>query len=145
MLAVLPNHLRQKILHTNVRGHVFGINEFSVIQLHVGNPKYDRYRISTWDWVIMIKENTVFVRLGDKVDNIFPRYPTLWSVNTLANDQSVEKKLIGMFTTILHLHMTRRIVLLNKRWFFLDVVGRIVWGKQTLAFYGYELYLQDET
>ncbi|KAL4573945.1 hypothetical protein LXL04_020767 [Taraxacum kok-saghyz] len=59
-------------------------------------------------------------RFGDEFANGFPRYPLVSSVNTMAEDRRNGRNLI-------------------------DVVGRVVWGKQRDPLHAFEIFLQDET
>lgn len=83
MVAIVPNYLMELYERRCMTGNLYSINHFKVEWTHNDYPRYEGYIIDDDEWIIAINQYTQFTYLEPGVENSFPIYPMVASIESL--------------------------------------------------------------
>lgn len=106
MAAVVPQKLIQSYENMDLIGRVFSVGYFKVKGINFEYPRFENYSFVRRDWEITVNSQTTFTRMTEFLENIFTRYPMVTSIQTLQEDRTQRKMLIGTLIYLLGLYKT---------------------------------------
>lgn len=108
MVAIVPRNLLHLYKQRDLLGGVFSLEHFQVGGTNYEYPRYEKYSFVRGEMEIYISKNTKLNPLTSDVERQFALYPSVTSIETLAQDRTPRKMMIGTFSFVITLIFIKR-------------------------------------
>lgn len=97
MVAVVPSSLIERYERRHMASRLYSINHFKIVCIPPDDlPKYEGYTIVDDHYVIVVNQATQFTPLQPNLQNNFPTYPLVSTIESLVRN-SRRQIFIGKF------------------------------------------------